>query len=1092
MHKQVAAQANVEKYGQNRLQYRTFNWRHYDTKHFRIYHYDRAGRELARYVAEQVENDIAVIESKIGGQFPDRFNIILYNNYDEYKQTNIGKKDDSQLQDIPAGIVNIVGDKLVVYFTGEHTELRRQTRAGMARVVMEHRVFGETLREVVRNAILMNLPEWTVSGFISYIVDGWDAESNSNWKNLMEAYPRAGFYTLAEVDPELAGKAFWKYVSDKYGEGNMKNLVYITQQKSSINQAVKMNLGMKIKYAYDSAIAFYKEVYAQDELNQNLPDSASALIEIDVPKDGTLIRDIRVSPNGKDVAYIAWKNGEFKVYIQKTAKTQVRSAVMTGGVLDYSGVPDPDYPLITWSNTGYKLAILYKKGKETRLRIYNAIKAQIENYVIPDSRFDRVLGMTFMEDDDKLIFSAIKKSKTDIYEFTIRGKRMKNITDDAWDDVQPWYVSGGSRRGILFLSNRPAPNLEVPIQVNELPTGPMNVYFYNTTTQKKELLQLTDIEKGEITQPIQYGTENYAYLYNENGIYNQYIIMLKNDINSMDSAYSVPVTNHARNIIAHQYSPVSNQVADVLQVGDKYKIYYKPLQNPRQGVKVTNPQPTILKQSEAKKKRSVIEATPSVMSGNSTEVVDEPILEKGNAFETQFENEGEPAKPTQRPTETIATEAEVDEEDMIFDDDGDIVDSTYMNMRSRQYRRYFTPDFLSIRLDNTILFTKYQPADLYGERRFVNPSLGGMITVSLDDLMEDYSFTGGFRVPINFSGMAYFFKFDNYKRYVDWSILYYRQSRLSNIGVAYIDTVSGLIIPTEQTAKTTTDLVQGTVNYPLNKFESIRLHLGLRRDLLTFKAQDIFSLAVEAPDNDKYWAMSRAEYVYDNSVNPVINIYNGFRFKFFAEYMYRLNGPNSGFYNLGTDFRYYKKIYKNFTFAIRFAAAHSAGDQKILYQVGGTDNWIGPKYADDTPLRPGEQYGFQALATNMRGYEQNSWNGNSYGVLNTEFRLPVLTTFLNRPIQSEILRNLQLVTFADIGSAWFGFWPNQDNVQNDKFYANQSLQVSIDDDSRVFGLGYGAGLRTLLLGYFLRLDCAWNIDNHRKKPLLLFSMGTDF
>src|ERR1044072_8174258 len=80
----VNGQTYLEKFGQNRVQYRKFGWRYFDTKHFRIYHYDQAGRQLARYVSEQAENDIAVIERKLGGQFPKRFNIVLYNSFDEY------------------------------------------------------------------------------------------------------------------------------------------------------------------------------------------------------------------------------------------------------------------------------------------------------------------------------------------------------------------------------------------------------------------------------------------------------------------------------------------------------------------------------------------------------------------------------------------------------------------------------------------------------------------------------------------------------------------------------------------------------------------------------------------------------------------------------------------------------------------------------------------------------------------------------------------------------------------------------------------------------------------------------------------------
>src|SRR5262249_26463719 len=128
----VQGQSYIEVFGQNRIQYRKFDWKYFDTKHFRVYHYDRAGRALGRYVAEEAENNIAVIEKKLGGQFPKRFSIVLYNSYDEYRQTNIGLKDESQLtENTRAGTVDLVGDKLVVYFTGQHADLRHQIRAGM-------------------------------------------------------------------------------------------------------------------------------------------------------------------------------------------------------------------------------------------------------------------------------------------------------------------------------------------------------------------------------------------------------------------------------------------------------------------------------------------------------------------------------------------------------------------------------------------------------------------------------------------------------------------------------------------------------------------------------------------------------------------------------------------------------------------------------------------------------------------------------------------------------------------------------------------------------------------------------------------------
>ena len=64
---------------------------------------------------------------------------------------------------------------------------------------------------MVKNALLLNLPEWVTDGYIAYLVDGWDAKANSEWKGVLEAQPKTGFYELADQYPELAGKAFWKF-----------------------------------------------------------------------------------------------------------------------------------------------------------------------------------------------------------------------------------------------------------------------------------------------------------------------------------------------------------------------------------------------------------------------------------------------------------------------------------------------------------------------------------------------------------------------------------------------------------------------------------------------------------------------------------------------------------------------------------------------------------------------------------------------------------------------------------------------------------------------------------------------------------------
>ncbi len=1101
------AQTYIETFGQNRMQLRKFDWKFFDTKHFRVYHYDRAGRQLGRYVAEEAENSIATVEKKLGGKFPQRFNIILYNSYDEYRQSNIGLKDESQMAiNTKAGTLNLVGDKLVVYFTGEHTDLQRQLRTGMATVVMQRMIFGENFKKMVKNALLLNLPEWVTTGYISFLVDGWDTRANSAWKGILDAQPKTGFFEIADQNPEIAGKAFWKFINDQYGPGMVKNLLYSMQQKTSLNKAMMepANLNMKVTQAYDSCIKYYKAVYTRDARNQEAPDSAHGLIALKAPKGNTTLRNILVSPRGSDICYVAWTDGRYTVYSQKTTGEKELSVIVEGGQKDLTEQTDPNYPMIAWSATGYKLAVLYKEGEQTRLRIYNSLKGRIENAVIPANRCDRILGMSFMDDDEKMIFSAIKKSQTDLYMFITKGAKLVNITDDPWDDLAPQYITGGSRTGILFLSNRPVANIDAPIGVNELPTGANNVFFYNTKTMSKELVQLTSLKgsRGVITQPIQYGPDNFAYLLDSNGINNKYVVLFARNKKNKDSAYSVPVTNYNSGIISHQYNVASGDVADVVQSKDKYVVYFHELQLPGKDAPVKKLTPTYLSEEKTRYKKPVQDTVAAIYKGildnNTDDEPAEPEIKSGNLFQSEFADDGatrkHKVKARHNPGLRIGGAGSAPDSSQL----NEITDSAYVKMKPSPYRLSFKPDFLSIKLNNCVLFSQYQSISTNGGL-YANPSLGALTTLSLNELMEDHRITAGFQLPINTSGSSYFLQYQNFTHRMDWGLMFLRTTDKQTMTVAYMDANNKVLFTQDQLFKTINTMVQSDFSYPLDRLRSVRFHTALRQDKLIEKATDTLSLTNGFPITNNYTSLSRLEYVFDNTVTPAMNILNGTRYKLYAEYIYGLNNGNKGCYNFGLDFRNYQKIYKNFILANRLAYAHSDGTAEVQYLVGGVDNWIGAQTGPNAGQAPDPRYGFQAMTTPLRGYKQYARTGNNFLVFNTEFRLPILTTFLKRPIQSAVLKNLQFVAFADAAGAWKGFLPDAESMNSTYKYPargytpglnNVALTLTVPNSGGL-ALGYGAGLRTMLFGYFARLDFAWNIDGN-PKPIVYFGLGTDF
>jgi len=130
----------------------------------------------------------------------------------------------------------------------------------------------------------------------------------------------------------------------------------------------------------------------------------------------------------------------------------------------------------------------------------------------------------------------------------------------------------------------------------------------------------------------------------------------------------------------------------------------------------------------------------------------------------------------------------------------------------------------------------------------------------------------------------------------------------------------------------------------------------------------------------------------------------------------------------------------------------------------------------------------------MRGFNQNVANGNNAAVINSELRLPVFSTLFNKPINNAFLRNFQLVQFFDLGTAWNGKY---DKIERPSvLYSQPGNPVVVKIKAGGIGPfagGYGFGVRSTILGYFLRLDAAWEMNGVFKgKPIWYFAMGLDF
>jgi hypothetical protein len=109
------------------------------------------------------------------------------------------------------------------------------------------------------------------------------------------------------------------------------------------------------------------------------------------------------------------------------------------------------------------------------------------------------------------------------------------------------------------------------------------------------------------------------------------------------------------------------------------------------------------------------------------------------------------------------------------------------------------------------------------------------------------------------------------------------------------------------------------------------------------------------------------------------------------------------------------------------------------------------------------------------------------------------------PIYSNFFKNLQLTGFTDVGTAWTGIGPfSRRNAFNTYVLPNLTpaqiangenipFRATITDFRSPFLVGYGIGARTTILGYFVKFDVGWGLENKEvKAPISYLTLGYDF
>jgi hypothetical protein len=1137
LHVETSAQVSTVEFGKNRVQYRKFKWQYYQSTNFNTYFYEN-GQTIANYVTQIAESELAGIEQFVEYGLQRRANIIIYNHYNELEQSNIGLNLDWQTS---GGITKLVNNKMIVYFNGDHAHLRRQIRQGIARILVDNILFGDDLGEFAANQALLDLPKWLVDGYVDYVAEDWNPSLDNDLRSALLSGTYKNFYQFAFEKPLLAGHAFWHYLAEKYKRENVTYFLYLARVYRNVNSASSRICKKKFKEVLKEFMIERQEMYYSDlRGRRDVPKGNVTIVEEVTPKKDFIHFTPNPAPRSQTYAVVEYIKGQHCVVLYENMVD--RKVLLRNGIRSKENEINPHYPLLAWDGKGTRLACIYWEKGKTMLFIYDLVARfkRIKQEITP---FEQIQDMKFGINPNTLLLTAVRKGQPDIFIYNIEKDDFEQVTNDSYADLDATFVAFPNKTGIIFSSNRPDPNKKGGDTA--VATNRYNIFLadnYNKS-EFRQITQLTNMKYGDARYPMQYNTSHFTFVSDETGISNRFagffhtqragldtVMMVGDQILrnpdaqeldstlkawgktepdsvftfsvTKDSAYAFPITNYTSALLETKIAGDVGQVSEVRQQGELKFLYRLKVDENALKRRNINPKPT-----EYRKKTITAAQTAGgeAIQFKGPEGSDS-TKKDADIFETGFEKEKKPDPVNNNVSPEAQQEESILKKAKLFD-----------------YKLKFSMDNFSGGFNNDVLITRYQPYT--GALPVMLQSGGafnGMLKASVFDLFEDIRFSGAMRLPLiggvgtgtNVGGGGagmfipvsqslfdgggeWYGRVDYLKKRIDYSVIYYRK----------ID-VGSVLIPTSGNTqlfqgKSYSNLYQGVLKYPFDKVKSIRLSVGIRTDKVVIRAAFPFdSLTLKMPDvNKQTFAVSRLEWIYDNSVQKAMNIWNGARYKIYMDLSAQISKPSTIStvkpgrltYNMGFDGRYYYPIYRNFIWAGRAAGDFSWGSEKILYYLGGVDGWLFPKYsADPRPKDP--DYAYQSLAVNMRGFPQNVSNGNNALVLNSEFRFPVFSTLFNRPINNAFLRNFQVVQFIDLGSAWNGAY---DKIERPSItYPGASPDISVKIKAGGIGPfvgGYGFGVRSMLLGYFLRLDAAWEMNVVFKgKPYLHFAMGVDF
>ena len=445
----AAAQTSLVPYfGKNNIHYDKFQWMIYTTDHFEIYYYPALEQHLER-VSGYAESAYQQISADLKHDLSFKVQLMLFKTHSEFEQQNVAPGDASS--EGVAAFAEPTRDRMLLPIDEPPDMLY-----GLITHELTH-IFQFDI--IPQSLIRRNYPLWVGEGEADYERGMWspmdlmtvrDAAVSDTVPKMteMEGYGNT-------TNPRLVynlGHAVFEFMEAKWGKEGIRQYMFALR-KSVIGGG---------EDAYEEAFKMKKDEFDQS-FERYLKDRFKPFRDKERPADygrdlspnreKTVFADawaIAPSPSGDLMAVVTVnrKDREIDIVLESTKDGSIVRNLTKGFDKDmgfdhivFMG-ERVEFPWMSWSPKGDRLAYFVRTEKERTLIIQNVLTRDIEDR-IPMKSVDEPESPSFSPDGKTIVFDALRGGVGDIFALDLETKAITNLTDDKFADAGPVYSPDG-------------------------------------------------------------------------------------------------------------------------------------------------------------------------------------------------------------------------------------------------------------------------------------------------------------------------------------------------------------------------------------------------------------------------------------------------------------------------------------------------------------------------------------------------------------------------------------------------------------------------------------------------------------------------